>query len=113
MARDGRPSAPPQLLDARIRYDWRGFQACDVQDLDMHGVLVLGRDGSLTRLPRNSHVDVALKLNTDGRTRTHHLRARVESRGRDGTNLVFTDANIDTYSALLHLNLDDTDSGRR
>jgi len=107
MAREGRPTRAPEILDARIRYDWRGFQPCDVQDLDMHGVLVLGRDGSLTRLPRDSQVDVALKINTDGRTRTHHLRARVESRGRDGTSLVFTDANIDTYSALLHLNVDE------
>jgi hypothetical protein len=109
MARDGRHSASPKLLDARIRCDWRGFQTCDVKDLDMHGVLVLGRDGSLTRLPRDSHVDVALKLNTDGHARTHHLRARIESRGKDGTSLVFTDANLDTYSALLHLNLNDTD----
>ncbi len=110
MARDGRHPATPRLLDARIRCDWRGFMTCDVRDLDMHGVLVLGRDGSLTRLPRNSHVDVALKLSTDGHTRTHHLRARIEARGRDGTNLVFTDANLDTYSALLHLNLDDPEN---
>lgn len=70
----------------------------------MHGVLVLGRDGTLTRLPKDTAVDVALKLNVDGKTRTHKLRARVETRGRDGTGLVFTDADIDTYSALLHLN---------
>jgi hypothetical protein len=35
------------------------------------------------------------------------LHARVESKGRDGINLVFTSADIDTYSALLHLNLNE------
>lgn len=114
MAREGRTPAPPRLLDARVRSDWRGFLACDVRDLDMHGVLVLGHDGSLTRLPRDSHVDVALKMNSAGRTRTHHLRARIESRGRNGTSLVFTDADLETYSALLHLNnTDPEDSERR
>lgn len=97
----------PKLVDAQIRCDHRGFQHCEVRDLDMHGVLVLGRDGTLTRLTKDTPVDVALKLNIGGKTRTHKLRARVESRGRDGTSLVFTDADIDTYSALLHLNLGD------
>lgn len=95
----------PRLVDAQIRCDYRDFQQCDVRNLDMHGVLVLGRDGSLTRLARNTAVDIALKLHTNGKTRTHVLRARVESKDRDGTNLVFTDVDIDTYSALLHLNL--------
>jgi len=95
----------PRLVDAQIRYDLREFQQCDVRNLDMHGVLVLGRDGTLTRLAKNTTVDLALKLHTNGKTRTHVLRARVESKDRDGTNLVFTDVDIDTYSALLHLNL--------
>lgn len=94
----------PRLVDSLIRCDHRDFQHCDVRDLDMHGVMVLGRDGSLTRLPKNSLVDVALKLNINGETRTHVLRARVESKDRDGINLVFTSADLDTYSALLHLN---------
>jgi hypothetical protein len=95
----------PRLVDTLVRCDYRDFQHCDVRDLDMHGVLVLGRDGTLTRLPKDAPVEVALKLNTNGTTRTHVLRARVESKGRDGINLVFTGADIDTYSALLHLNL--------
>ena len=37
----------------------------------------------------------------------HKLRARIETKGRDGTGLVFTDADIDTYAALLNLNHDD------
>jgi hypothetical protein len=97
----------PKLVDAQVRCDYRGFQHCEVRDLDMHGVLVLGRDGTLTRLARDTPVDVALKLNIGGKTRTHKLHARIETKGRDGTGLVFTDADIDTYSALLHLNLDD------
>jgi hypothetical protein len=97
----------PRLVDAQVRCDHRGFQHCEVRDLDMHGVLILGRDGTLTRLAKDSPVDVALKLNTGGKTRTHKLRARIEGKGRDGTSLVFTDADIDTYSALLHLNLGD------
>jgi hypothetical protein len=98
----------PRLLDTLIRCDYRDFQHCDVRDLDMHGVLVLGRDGTLTRLPKDAPVDIALKLQTNGKTRTHVLRARIEGKSRDGTSLVFTDADIDTYSALLHLNLDET-----
>ena len=93
----------PRLVDTLIRCDHRDFQHCDVRDLDMHGVMVLGRDGSLSRLPKNSLVDVALKLNINGQTRTHVLSARVESKDRDGINLVFTSADLDTYSALLHL----------
>ncbi|MBS1245860.1 MAG: hypothetical protein H6R47_59 [Proteobacteria bacterium] len=97
----------PRLVDAKVRCDYRDFQHCDVSNLDMHGVLVLGRDGTLTRLPKDAPVEVALKLNANGRTRTHVLHARVESKGRDGINLVFTSADIDTYSALLHLNLNE------
>jgi hypothetical protein len=102
----------PRLVDSLVRCDYRDFQHCEVRDLDMHGVLVLGRDGTLTRLPKDAPVDVALKLNTNGKTRTHVLRARIESKGSEGINLVFTSADIDTYSALLHLNLDDTTRGR-
>lgn len=104
MARQERDSKGPRLVDAAIRVDQRGFQQCDVRDLNMHGVLVLGRDGSLTKLPRDAKVDIALKLNTDGKTKTHLLRARVDHKSRDGTSLVFTDADIDTFSALLYLN---------
>ncbi len=95
----------PRLVETLIRCDYRDFQHCDVRDLDMHGVLVLGRDGTLTRLPKDAPVDIALKLQANGRTRTHVLRARVERKGRDGTSLVFTGADVDTYSALLDLNL--------
>jgi hypothetical protein len=95
----------PKLVDTLIRCDYRDFQHCDVRDLDMHGVLVLGRDGTLTRLPKDAPVEVALRLNVSGKTHTHVLRARIESKGPEGTNLVFTSADIDTYSVLLHLNL--------
>jgi len=105
-----RPSedTAPRLVDALVRCDYRDFQRCNVRDLGMHGVMVLGRDGTLKRLPKDAPVEVALKLNANGETRTHVLRARVESKGRDGINLVFTGADIDTYSALLHLNLDES-----
>lgn len=93
----------PRLVDAAIRCDQGGFQHCDVRDLNLHGVLVLGRDGTLTKLPRDAKVDVALKLNTDGQTKTHVLRARIDRKTRDGTGLVFTDADIDAFSALLYL----------
>jgi hypothetical protein len=96
----------PRIVDTLIRCDSQDFQHCDVRDLDMHGVLVLGRDGTLTRLRKDAPVEIALKLNTNGKTRTHVLRARVEGKSPEGTNLVFTSADIDTYSALLHLNLD-------
>lgn len=93
----------PRLIDAAVRYGQGGFEHCDVRDLNLHGVLVLGRDGTLTKLPRDAKVDVALKLNTDGQTKTHLLRARVDRKTRDGTGLVFTDADIDAFSALLYL----------
>lgn len=93
----------PRLIEAAIRCDQGGFQHCDVRDLNLHGVLVLGRDGTLTKLPRDAKVDVALKLNTQGQTKTHLLRARVDRKTRDGTGLVFTDADIDAFSALLYL----------
>jgi len=100
-------SNAPRLVATLIKCDYRDFQHCDVRNLDMHGVFVLGLDGTLTRLPKDAPVDIALKLNTNGKTHTHILRARVESKSRDGTSLVFTSADIDTYSALLHLNLDE------
>lgn len=93
----------PRLIDAAIRCGQHGFEHCDIRDLSLHGVLVLGRDGTLTRLPRDAEVDVALKLNIDGTTRTHLLRARVDRKTRDGTGLVFTDADLDAFSALLYL----------
>jgi hypothetical protein len=106
MAKDPRETDPPRLVDAQIRSDQGLFRHCDVRDLDMHGVFVLGTDGTLSRLPKNAPVEVNLMLHTSGHTRTHRLRARVEGKSREGTSLVFTDADIDTYSALLHLNLD-------
>jgi hypothetical protein len=109
MIRKNRVAGPPRLVDAQIRCDYRGFQPADVRDLDMHGVFVLGRDGALTRLPKDAPVDVALKLNTNGKNQIHRLRARVEQRGRDGIGLVFTDADLDTYSALLNLGIPDAD----
>jgi len=105
-------SNSPRLLETLVRCDYRDFQHCDVRDLDMHGVLVLGRDGTLTRLPKDAPVEVALKLNTNGQTRTHVLHARIERKGPDGTSLVFTNADIDTYSALLHLNLEEPSRAR-
>jgi len=109
MKQTKRPSEndTPRLVDTLVRCDYRDFLHCDVRDLGMHGVLVLGRDGTLTRLPKDAPVEIALKLNANGKTRTHVLRARVESKGRDGINLVFTSADIDTYSALLHLSLEE------
>lgn len=95
----------PRLVESLVRCDYRDFQHCDVRNLDMHGVFLLSREGTLTRLPKDAPVDIALKLNTNGKTSTHVLRARVESKERDGINLVFTSADIDTYSVLLHLNL--------
>ena len=102
MRKERRPPSQ-RLIDAQIRCDWRGFQPCDGREIDMNGVLVLGRDGTLTRLPKDSTVDVALKLDSGGRVRTHTLRARIEKKSPDGTSLVFTDAGLDTYSALLDL----------
>lgn len=113
MAKSDSDNDGARLVDTLVRCDHRDFQHCDVRDLDMHGVLVLGRDGSLTRLPKNSMVDVALKLNINGQTRTHVLRARVESKDRDGINLVFTSADLDTYSALLHLSPNDPAGAKR
>jgi len=103
----------PRIVDTLVRCDYRDFQHCDVRDLNMHGVLVLGRDGALTRLPKDTPVDIALKVNIQGETRTHVLRARVERKTRDGINLVFTNADLDTYSTLLHLNLEDTGTAKR
>lgn len=103
----------PRLVDTLVRFDHRDFQHCDVRDLSMHGVLVLGRDGSLTRLPKDAPVEIALKVNISGKTSTHVLRARIERKSRDGTNLVFTNADLDTYSALLHLNLNDPADPKR
>ena len=92
-----------RLVDAAVRCDQNGFQHCDIRDLNLHGVLVLGRDGTLTKLPRDATVDVALKLKTGAATKTHVLRARVDRKTRDGTSLVFTEADIDAFSALLYL----------
>jgi hypothetical protein len=103
MARKDQENKPPRLVDAQIRCDYRGFQHCDVRDLNMHGVFVIGRDGALTRLPKDSSVDVALKFNADGQSQVHRLRARIEARTRDGTTLVFTDADLEAYSTLLHI----------
>jgi len=106
--RKDRPASPSRrLVDAKIRCDWRGYVPCDVREIDMNGVLVLGKDGSLTRLPRNTTVDLTIKLDAGGSIRTHQLRARIEKRTRHGTSLVFTDASLDTYSALLDLSWDD------
>jgi len=99
-------------VDARIRCDSSGFQSCDVRDINMDGALVLGRDGGLTRLPKNSPVEVVLKLDAGGRVRTHTIRARVDKKTRDGTSLVFTDAALDTYSALLDLSCDESGKSR-
>jgi len=73
----------------------------------MNGVLVLGRDGALTQLPKDTSVDLAIKLDAGGRVRTHTIRARIEKKTRDGTSLVFTDAPLDAYSALLDLSWSD------
>lgn len=93
------------LLDALLKYDERGFRSHEIRDLSMNGVFVLARDGTLSRLPKYAPVELALKMRTDGKTKTHLFRAEVSAVGHNGASLVFKDADIDAYSALLHLAL--------
>ncbi len=94
---------PVQLLEAMLKYDERGFQNHDIKNISMKGVFVLARDGTLTSLRKSASVELALRMRANGKTKTHVFQAQVSSVGHDGATLTFNDADIDAYSALLHL----------
>ena len=91
------------LLDALIKYDYRGFQHHEIRDLNLSGVFIMAKDGTLSRLSTHTPVDVALKMHTSGKTKVHVFRAHVTHADRSGAQVKFSDADIDAYSALLHL----------
>ena len=91
------------LLDSMVKFDYRGFQRHDVKDISMSGIFVIAKDGTLTKLSTHSLVEVALKLRTNGQTKTHLFKAHVTRVNREGAQLEFSDADVDAYSALLHL----------
>ena len=91
------------LLDALIKYDYRGFQHHEVSDLNLSGVFIMAKDGTLSRLDTHTPVEVALKMHTSGKTKVHVFRAHVTHADRNGAQVEFSDADIDAYSALLHL----------
>ncbi len=93
------------LLDAMLKYDERGFQSHAIKDISMNGVFVLARDGTLSRLRKNTPVELALRMRANGKTKTHVFQALVSAVGHDGASLTFKDADVDAYSALLHLAL--------
>jgi len=66
---------------------------------------VLSRDGTFAKLRKNTSVELALRLRANGRTKVHLFEAQVSTVGRDGAALIFSNADIDAYSALLHLTL--------
>ena len=93
------------LLDSMVKFDYRGFQHHDVKDISMSGIFVIAKDGTLTKLSTHSPVEVALKLRTNGQTKTHLFKAYVTRVNREGAQLEFSDADVDAYSALLHLGM--------
>jgi hypothetical protein len=93
------------LLDSMVKFDYRGFQHHDVKNISMSGIFVVAKDGTLTKLPANSMVEVALKMRTNGQVKTHLFKAHVTRVNREGAQLEFSDADVDAYSALLHLGL--------
>lgn len=93
----------PVVLDTMVKFGGYGYRHYEIKDLNMHGVFVLASDGTLTRLTRNESVDLAIKMRANGKIKTHVFHAQVRSVDRSGAGLVFSDADVDAYSALLHL----------
>lgn len=93
------------LLDSMVKFDQRGFQHHDVKDVSMSGVFVISKDGKLAALSAKMPVEVALKMRTNGITKIHLFKAEVTRVTRDGAQLQFNHADVDAYSALLHLGL--------
>ncbi len=93
------------LLDSMVKFDQRGFQHHDVKDVSMSGVFVMAKDGKLSALSAKMPVEVALKMRTNGITKIHLFKAEVTRVTRDGAQLQFNHADVDAYSALLHLGL--------
>ena len=93
------------LLEAMLKCDGQTFRSHEVRDISMEGVFVLARDGTLSRLRRNSPVELALKMHANGKTSVHVLQAEIKQVTHDGAMLVFKDADISAYGALLHLSL--------
>ncbi len=93
------------LLDAMLKCDERGFRSHDIKNISMNGVFVLARDGTLSRLRKNTPVELALKMRANGKTKIHLFKAEVTAVDHNGAALVFRDADVDAYSALLHLAL--------
>jgi hypothetical protein len=98
-----KPAREKIILESLVKFDKRGFQHHDIKNVSMSGVFVLANDGTLTKLTANSPVEVALKMRTNGTTKTHVFKARVTSVNSEGAQLSFSDADVDAYSALLHL----------
>lgn len=94
-----------EVLDAMMKFRGYGFRHCEIRDLTMQGVFVLSSDGTLTKLSKDEPVEIAIKLRTNGKVKTHLFRAQVTTVSRQGAGLSFHDADVDAYSALLHLNI--------
>jgi hypothetical protein len=102
--KEGKPNEKV-LLDSMVKFDYRGFQHHEVKDVSMSGIFIIAKDGTLTKLAAHTPVEVALKLRTNGKTKTHLFKAQVTRVNREGAQLEFSDADVDAYGALLHLGI--------
>ena len=89
----------PIELEVMLNPDTQGYQLFRTRDVSLEGVFV----EPASRLAKNSTVNLAIKLTSDGRTRVHRVSARVVRVTPHGAGLAFDDIDSEVYAALLEL----------
>jgi hypothetical protein len=90
----------PMALEIAFKVERQPFFPSRTRDISLDGVFI---ETPHAKLPKKSSVEVALKLNDNGKPRVHRFRAQVTRVTPFGAGLEFDKADSDAYAALLSL----------
>ncbi|GMQ91653.1 MAG: hypothetical protein BMS9Abin11_0962 [Gammaproteobacteria bacterium] len=88
-------------IDAMVSYNNGGFQPHALTDLTLHKAFIKLKEPRL--LKKSDPVSIALKLDANGETGFHLLRAKVSEVRHNGAEITFHELDFKTYGALLQL----------
>jgi hypothetical protein len=87
----------PISLDVDVFYQDQSFSGCATRDLGLGGMFV---EFSQASIQPEERVDVVIKLNEGGDTRSHRFRATVAHSAVNGLGLAFKDFTIRDFRML-------------
>jgi len=90
----------PNKVDVKLRFggSWYGF--LHTQDISFDGAFI---EHGPFAFAVNDQIAVRLHVPIDGHAQEHHFDAHVARLAADGVAIVFDDANLEAYAALLYL----------